>query len=80
MKLFIDNIPTLVTEVTLVSPIPTMLCPQAVFSMRPKVVTDIAAESEEKKSQRDELTRKLKVLDAGLRICRLYAAREKSGQ
>lgn len=80
MKLFIDNVPTLVTEVTLLAPIPHTFCPKAVFKMKPEIVTKIAAESDERKSEREELTRKKNVLDAGRRICRQYAARKNAGE
>lgn len=79
MKLFIDNIPTVVTEVTLLNPLLSMFCPKVVYSMKPKDVERIAAESEEKRSEREELTRKLEVLKEGRTTCRLYAERTSTG-
>ncbi|MCJ1465027.1 hypothetical protein MMC07_003642 [Pseudocyphellaria aurata] len=75
MKLFIDNVPTVVTEVTLLIPLLSMFCPKVVYNMDPKIVERIAAESEEKRSEREELTRKLNILTEGRTTCRLYAKR-----
>lgn len=79
MKLFIDNVPTVVTEVTLLNPLLSMFCPKVVYNMKPKDVERIAAESEEKRSGREELTRKLEVLREGRTTCRLYAERTSTG-
>lgn len=79
MKLFIDNVPTVVTEVTLLNPLLSMFCPKVVYNMEPKDVERIAAESEEKRSEREELTRKLEVLKEGRTTCRLYAERASTG-
>lgn len=79
MKLFIDNVPTVVTEVTLLNPLLSMFCPKVVYNMKPKDVERIAAESEEKRSEREELTRKLGVLREGRTTCRLYAERTSTG-
>lgn len=76
MKLFIDNVPTLVIEVALIEPILNMFCPTHVISMKIETVASIAAENEEKKSIRDALTRKLTVLNAGAITCQVYAARQ----
>ena len=79
MKLFIDNVPTVVTEVTLLNPLLSMFCPKVVYNMKPKDVERIAAESEEKRSEREELIRKLEVLREGRTTCRLYAERTSTG-
>lgn len=79
MKLFIDNVPTVVTEVTLLIPLLSMFCPKVVYNMKPKDVERIAAESEEKRSEREELIRKLEVLREGRTTCRLYAERTSTG-
>ena len=76
LKLFIDNVPTLVIEVALIEPILNMFCPTHVISMKTETVASIAAENEEKKSIRDALTRKLTVLNAGATTCQVYAARQ----
>lgn len=79
MKLFIDNVPTMVTEVTLLIPLLSMFCPKVVYNMDPKDVERIAAESEEKRSEREELMRKLEILTEGRTTCRLYAKRTSTG-
>jgi hypothetical protein len=43
------------------------------------LVKKIASESEAKRLQREELTRKLGTLDAGYGICKQYVARGNSG-
>lgn len=80
MKLFIDNIPTLVTEVMLLAPISRMFCPKVVYKMKPDMIAQIASESEEKKWKREELSRKLKTLESGWGICRRHVARMKAGK
>lgn len=80
MKLFIDNIPTLVTEVTLLAPIPRMFCPKVVYKMKPDMIAQIASESEEKKLEREELSLKLETLESGWGICRRHVARMKAGK
>lgn len=80
MKLFIDNIPTLVTEVMLLAPIPRMFCPKVVYKMKPEMIAQIASESEEKKLEREELSRKLETLESGWGICRRHVARMKAGK
>lgn len=80
MKLFIDNIPTLVTEVMLLAPISKIFCPKVVYKMKPEMIAQIASESEGKKWKREELSRKLKTLDSGWRICRRHVARMKAGK
>lgn len=80
LKLFIDNIPTLVNEVALLAPILNMFCPKVVFKMKPEIVTNIMTESDEKKTEREELTHKKRVLDTGRDICRQYASRKTTGE
>lgn len=79
MKLFIDNVPTVVTEVTLLNPLLSMFGPKVVCNMNSKDVERIAAESEEKRSKREVLIRKLEVLREGRTTCRLYAERTNTG-
>lgn len=80
MKLFIDNVPTLVTEVMLLGPIPRMFCPKVVYKMKPEMIAQIASESEEKKLEREELSRKLETLEGGWGICRRHVGRMKAGK
>ena len=73
MKLFIDNVPTLVTEVAIISPLPTLFQPKDVLAMTEQEVSAITAESKENKARRDELTSQLTVLKDGARTCKEYA-------
>ncbi|KAI4226462.1 MAG: hypothetical protein LQ349_006877, partial [Xanthoria aureola] len=75
MKVFLDNVPSLVIQETIVNEVPRMFCPESVFAMESDLVKKIASESEAKRLQREELTRKLGTLDAGYGICKQYVAR-----
>ena len=79
MKVFLDNIPSLVIQETIVNQVPRMFCLDSVFAMESDLVRKIASESEAKKLQREELTRKLATLHAGYGICKQYVAWGSSG-
>lgn len=79
MKLFIDNVPNLVVRTVIVSQLTSMFCPKSVFAMEPDLVTKIAAESEDKKLRRQEISEKLKALEAGSTLCKQYALRVTTG-
>lgn len=79
MKLFIDNVPNLVVRTVIASQLTSMFCPKSVFAMEPDLVTKIAAESEDKKLRRQEISEKLKALEAGNILCKQYALRVTSG-
>ena len=76
MKLFTDNVPTLVIQASIVRGMHNILCPTNVFAMDPELVAKIAGESEDKVLEREELLRKLATLEAGSRICNQYALRQ----
>ena len=73
MKLFIDNVPNLVTEVAIVSPLATFFQPKDVLKMSAEEVSAITAESKENKARRDELSSQLAVLKDGAKTCKEYA-------
>ena len=75
MKVFLDNVPSLPIQETVVNQVPGMFCPESVFAMESDLVKKVASESEAKTFQRGELTRKLATLDAGYSICKQYVAR-----
>ena len=79
MRVFLDNVPSLVIQETVVNQVPRMFCPESVFAMESDLVKKIASESENKRLQREELTRKLGTLDAGYGICKQYVARGNTG-
>ena len=80
MKLFIDNVPNLVVRANIASRLSTLFSPKSVFAMSPDTVKKIASETEEKKSQRQEICGRLKSLEAGNDLCKQYALRVTSGQ
>lgn len=75
MKLFIDNVPNLVVRTTIASQLSFMFCPKSVFAMSSDMVTKIASESADKKIRRQEISEKLKALEAGNALCKQYALR-----
>lgn len=75
MKLFIDNVPNLVVRTTIASQLASMFSPKSVFAMESNIVAKIASESEEKKVRRQEISEKLKALEAGNALCKQYALR-----
>ncbi|KAL9002660.1 MAG: hypothetical protein Q9188_004427 [Gyalolechia gomerana] len=79
LKVFLDNVPSLVIQETIVNQVPVMFCPESVFAMDSDMVKKVASESEVKRLQREELTRKLGTLNAGYGICKQYVARGNSG-
>ena len=80
MKVFLDNVPSLVIQETIVNQVPRMFCPESVIAMKSDLVQKIASESEVKRIQREELTRKLGTLEAGYGICKQCVARGTSGR
>lgn len=80
MKLFIDNVPNLVVRAIIASQLSCMFCPKSVFAMDPNIVTKIASEPEDNKVRRQELSDKLKALQAGNALCKQYALRVTSGE
>ncbi|CZR52903.1 related to vacuolar sorting protein VPS1, dynamin, and related proteins [Phialocephala subalpina] len=75
MKLFIDNVPNLVVRAIVASRLPPMFCPKSVFAMDPDLVKKIASETEDNRLKRQEITVKLKALEAGNDLCKQYALR-----
>jgi hypothetical protein len=80
MKLFVDNVPNLVVRAIIASHLPSIFCPKSVFAMDPDLVTKIASETEDKRVRRQEISDKLKALEAGNDLCKQYALRITSGQ
>ncbi|KAH8678563.1 P-loop containing nucleoside triphosphate hydrolase protein [Tricladium varicosporioides] len=73
MTLFIDNVPNLVVRAIIASSLPSMFCPKSVFAMNPDLVKKIASETEEKSLQRQEISDRLRALEAGNDLCKQYA-------
>ena len=53
MKVFLDNVPSLVIQETIVNQMPRMLCPESVFAMEPDLVRKIASDDAEARDIRD---------------------------
>ena len=79
MKVFLDNVPSLVIQQPIVNQMPSIFCPESVFAMDTDLVKKITSESDAKRIQREELKRKLATLDTGHQICKQYIARGSSG-
>jgi hypothetical protein len=80
MKLFIDNVPNLVVRAVVTSRLPSLFCPKSVFAMDSHLVKKIASETEENRLQRQEISQRLKALEAGHSLCKQYALRVTSGR
>lgn len=72
MKVLVDNVATLAIEVCLSSRLSELLSPTSILEMDAASITAIAAEPEESQIEREQLTRKLEVLQSGLDICKRY--------
>ncbi|KAI1654941.1 dynamin family protein [Daldinia decipiens] len=72
MKRFVDSIATEVIEEKLLAALSNILSPVAVFNMSPELVERIAGESRESRVMRDELTKKIDVLQKGSDTCKRF--------
>lgn len=75
MKIFMDNVPSLVIQAPIVRKVSSMLCPADVYSMTSEIVAKVAGESEEKAAHRVQLLQTRHTLDNGARICKQHAMR-----
>lgn len=76
LKTFVDNIATQAIERLLIHDLGTLLSPGRVYDMDVELVTRIVAETPESQSLREELSKKLSVLRAGVETCRKYIGRK----
>lgn len=72
MKRFIDDVAVEVIEAKLISRLDKILYPVSVFEMPPSQVANIAGESEESRTEREQLTKEVEVLRMGLTTCKSY--------
>jgi hypothetical protein len=72
MKRFIDDIAIQVVEFKLIAALGEIFSPVKVFCMDSGLVTLIAGESEENRTTRQELTKKLGILQAGRDTCKRF--------
>jgi hypothetical protein len=68
-----------VIEAKLLSGLDGILSPLAVFGMSPDQIARIARESEETRTERDQLNKQLEVLLHGLETCKRFAGFRISG-
>lgn len=80
LKRFIDSIATEVIEQKILMPLSDILSPVAVFKMPPDVVEIIAGESQESRTKREELTKKIDVLQRGLKTCERFVDSKLKGE
>ncbi|KAI9809646.1 MAG: hypothetical protein M1825_000078 [Sarcosagium campestre] len=79
MKCVIDNVATHVIE-NLVAGLGDVLSATRIWQLKPEQVHAIASEPAENQSQREHLSRKLAILQAGVQTLRRYAGREVSSE
>ncbi|KAJ5335737.1 uncharacterized protein N7506_005673 [Penicillium brevicompactum] len=72
LKRFVDDIATEVVEMKLLCTLPGIFNPVTAFDMSDELVTQIAGESEESRSLREQLNKKLRVLAKGSDTCRRF--------
>ncbi|KAI3097124.1 hypothetical protein CBS147333_9398 [Penicillium roqueforti] len=72
LKRFVDDIATEVIEVKLLGAIPTLFTPITAFEMPKDLIKQIAGESEESQSRREQLNKKLWILRKGSDTCKRF--------
>ncbi|KAI9039398.1 P-loop containing nucleoside triphosphate hydrolase protein [Aspergillus affinis] len=72
LKRFVNDIANEAVESKLMMALLNIFSPVAVFNMHGKMVTQIAGESEENSTLRDQLNRKLQVLNRGSETCQQF--------
>ncbi|CAG8112632.1 unnamed protein product [Penicillium nalgiovense] len=72
LKRFVDDIATEVIEIKLLTALPALFTPITAFEMPEDLVSEIAGESEESQSLREQLNRKLWILTKGSDTCRRF--------
>ena len=75
MKVFVDNVAAQAVEACLLAQLSEVLSPTSILKMDPSLVEAIAGEPEDSQLEREQLSRKLAVLNSGLEICKRYATR-----
>lgn len=74
MKTFIDNVAVEAIEALIVG-LPNSLSPSSILQMEPGLVSKIAAESTERQTLREQLSKKAAILENGLATCKRYVGR-----
>lgn len=80
LRTFTDNLINLAIESCLVRELPSILSPRDVNSMSDARLAELAAESDEVRSQRLQLQKDITLLKQGLEQCRRYKPRTAIGK
>jgi len=80
MKSVVDSIAIQAVETQLVGKLGDLLSPARIIQMKPDLVSKIAAESSDNQLQREQLTRKLVVLQTRLDRCKKHVGRPMTSQ
>lgn len=75
MKSLIDNVAIYIIEALLVTTLEELFPPARVLQMKPDLISKITAESSDNRFQREQLSRNLMVLQAGIATCKRYSGR-----
>ena len=67
LKKVVDDIGVLAIEECLMQQLPTLFMPETIFDLDDNVIRRIAAESDESVAERERSTRRLRILETGLR-------------
>jgi hypothetical protein len=73
LKTFVDNIAIQVVEATLIGDLWSIFSPADVGQMSSELIARISAESTESQALRQQLDRKLRILEKGMEICQRYS-------
>src|SRR6266536_4466878 len=80
MKVLIDDFAILGTEHFLLDGLPDIFSPDTVMKLDERLTMDIAAESEDSRTERDRTIKKLEILEAGLQTLNRLGRHKLSGR
>lgn len=75
MKTFVDNVAVQVIEASIVNHLADVFNPLEVAKMTSELVSNIAAESQENQTRREQLERKIHILTEGMNTCKRHTSR-----
>ena len=80
MKVVIDDVAIYAIECCLINSISTLFTPSSILQMDQELVSNIAAESQHSQALREQVERKIEVLQVGLDVCKVHANRKPLGE
>ena len=80
MKVLVDNVAVLGIELCILAVLPSIFSPEIVMSLSGKVVQDIAAETEDARTDRARVSEKLVVLEEGRKSLNRLTRHKPKGQ